>query len=63
MSKKKAIVCTMLFGIIIFVALAVLLIVQEETGRDVYQTATSCVTGWWLYNRMDDFYEWLLKTE
>ena len=62
MSKNKAIVCTILMIIVVFVVLTVShFISNEELGINLYGIITSCITYLWVYEFLKKFYEWLIK--
>ena len=64
MSKKKAVVCTILYVIVIIVvSTASLFIKSPVNGISLYQLIVSMIGSMWLGNSVVKFYEWLRKQE
>ena len=64
MSKKKAVVCTILYVIVITVVLtASFFIKNSATGTSLYQLIVSMIGNMWICNSVAKFYEWLRKQE
>lgn len=64
MSKKKAVVCTILYAIVIIVvSTASLFIKSPVNGISLYQLIVSMIGSMWLGNSVVKFYEWLRKQE
>lgn len=62
MSKKKAIVCTILFGIIIFaIAIVTCFIKSDEYGFTLFEILSPSICGLWCGERVGKFYDWLTK--
>lgn len=62
MSKKKAIICTVLYAIVLVVLLTVSFFIKNnEYGISLYQLITGMIANSWLGCSVGKFYEWLLK--
>ena len=62
MSKKKAIICTILYTIVLVVLLtASFFIKNNEYGISLYQIITGVIANAWLGCSVEKFYKWLLK--
>lgn len=62
MSKKKAILCTVLYIIVLVVSLtASFFIKNNEYGISLYQLITGVIANAWLGCSVEKFYKWLLK--
>ena len=60
MSKKKAIICTILFGIVILaIATATLFIKGNEFT--LFEIISPSICGVWCGERIGKFYDWLTK--
>ena len=61
MEKKKAIVCTALLVVVIVVALTASHFVKgEEIGISLYNIVMSAMGYWYIGERIDKFYKWLM---
>lgn len=62
MEKKKAIVCTILFAIVIVViAICSLFIRSADRSVSLFTVLSYIITGGWLSNCVDKFYKWLMN--
>jgi hypothetical protein len=62
MSKKKAIICTILFGIIVLtIATATLFIKNDEYGFTLFDIISPTICGLWCGECIIKFYDWLTK--
>lgn len=62
MSKKKAILCTALYTIVLVVALTAAFFIKSDiTGISLYQLIMSMIANAWLGCSVEKFYKWLLK--
>lgn len=62
MDKKKNIICTILFGIILFSLLIVtMLIKNEEYGFTLFEIISPTICGFWVIECIEKFYNWLKK--
>jgi zinc transporter ZupT len=62
MSKKKAILCTVLYAIVLVVALTVAFFIKSDvTGISLYQLVMNVIANAWIGCSVDKFYRWLLK--
>lgn len=64
MSKKKAVVCTILFSIIMFSIFIALILIKNEYGNDgywyiLYDFFSSFIVGMWIGGKINAFYNWL----
>lgn len=62
MDKKKAIVCTILLGVIMFAIFVASVLVNSEHGFTLYDVFSPCIVGAWMGGKMNQFYNWLTKT-
>ena len=61
MEKKKAIVCAVLYAIVIIGALTCSFFVKnDEFGLSLYQLITGCIANAWLGCSVKKFYDWLV---
>ena len=64
MSKKKAVVCTILYAIVITVVLTASFFIKSAVnGISLYQLIMSVIGNMWIGNSVVKFYEWLRKQE
>ena len=64
MRKKKAVVCTILYAIVITVVLTASFFIKSAVnGISLYQLIVSMIGSMWLGNSVVKFYEWLRKQE
>lgn len=62
MSKKKAVVCTILYVIVITVVLTVSWFVKSHVnGISLYQLIMCTIGSMWIGTSVMKFYEWLRK--
>ena len=58
MSRKKASICTVLLSLVI-IGIIITLIAIGEKGATLFHLITAFITGTWLVDRLEDFYNWL----
>lgn len=64
MRKKKAVVCTILYAIVITVVLTASFFIKSAVnGISLYQLIVSAIGNMWIGNSVAKFYEWLRKQE
>lgn len=62
MSKNKAIVCTVLYAIVLVVSLIASFFIKNNAyGISLYQIITGMIANAWLGCSVEKFYKWLLK--
>lgn len=62
MSKKKAILCTVLYAIVLVVSLTVAFFIKSDiTGISLYQLIMNVIANAWIGCSVGKFYKWLLK--
>jgi hypothetical protein len=62
MEKKKAMVCTALLVIVIVAVLTASHFVKgEETGISLYGIIMSAMGYWYIGERIEKFYKWLME--
>lgn len=62
MNKKKAIICTILFAIIIVGVTITLMLVKPNGGEiSLFHVFSPAIAGFWIVDRIDGFYKWLTK--
>lgn len=60
MEKKKVIVCTILFAIVIvFITICSLFIRSADGSCSLFTVSSYIITGGWLSNCVNKFYKWL----
>ena len=60
MSKKKAVMCTILFAIVIWTIWIVTHLIKNEYGS-LYDIIAPWVVGLWMCDKTSQFYNWLMK--
>lgn len=60
MNKKKNIICTILFAIVIFSAWVSTFFIENEYCA-LYEIIAPWICGVWIGERIGKFYEWLSK--
>ncbi len=61
MEKKKAVICTILFAIVIVViAICSLMIRSEDGSLSLFTLLSYTITGGWLSDCVHKFYKWLM---
>lgn len=58
MNKVKAIVCSILLMIAIFILLFATMFVRGE-NVSLYAIVVNCMSGMWIADKVEDFYNWL----
>lgn len=62
MNKKKAIICTILYAVVLVgVLTASLFIKNEEYGISLYQIVAYAIANAWFGCTIEKFYNWLTK--
>lgn len=62
MRKKKAILCTVLYAIVLVVVLTFAFFIKSDiTGISLYQLIMNIIANAWIGCSVDKFYKWLLK--
>ena len=61
MDKKKAVICTILFGIIITAIFVASLLINSEHGFTLYDVFSPIIVGAWMGGKTKKFYDWLTK--
>jgi hypothetical protein len=62
MNKQKAILCTVLYAIVLIAVFTFAIFVKnEEYGISLYQVFMYAIANAWLGNSIIKFYEWLKK--
>lgn len=60
MNKKKAIICTLLFAVVLIVGILGSYFVQKN-GISLGRHLSSCITGIWMAECIGKFYNWVRK--
>ena len=60
MTKIKAVICTVLFGIIVFGILIVSFSIKSYYGHSLYSLISSGICGYWICGKIKAFYKWLM---
>lgn len=64
MSKKKAVICTILYVIVITVVLTASFFIKSVVnGISLYQLIVGAIGNMWLGSSVAKFYDWLRKQE
>lgn len=63
MKKKKSIVCTILFAIIIVGSYVGTIFIKSHFGFSLYDIVAPIISGFWLSERIRKFYSWLMTEE
>lgn len=62
MEKKKAVICTILFAIIVITITIVLMIIKPYGGEiSLFHAFSPTIVGFWIVDRIEGFYKWLTK--
>lgn len=62
MSRKKAVICTILFAILIVgVATALIFVKPHNSEISFFHAFSPFIVGYWLSERIGKFYDWLTK--
>lgn len=61
MSKNKAIICTVLFGIIIIAIFITSMLIESKYGNTPYEIFSPFIVGAWMGGKIKAFYNWLIK--
>ena len=60
MNKNKAIICTILFTIVLITIVICSALIRTEDGAfSLFTALTYIITGLWLANCVEKFYKWL----
>lgn len=60
MEKKKAVMCTILFTIVIWAILIATYLIKNENIR-LYDVVEPWIVGFWMCDKTSQFYNWLMK--
>lgn len=60
MDKKKAVVCTVLFSIVVFGIFVATLLLKSEYGHTLFDVISPCICGAWTGGKIKTFYKWLI---
>ena len=63
MNKKKSIVCTILFAVIIVGAYVGTIFIKSHFGFSLYEIVAPVISSFWICERIEKFYSWLIKEE
>ena len=61
MDKKKAIVCTILFAIVIITIVIGSYFIKKDSGSCLGYHISACISGLWIADKIEKFYKWLIK--
>ena len=62
MNKKKAVICTILFAIIVISVTIALMLVKPYGGEiSLFHAFSPAIVGAWIADRIKKFYKWLTK--
>lgn len=63
MIKKKAIICTILFAIILIGSYIGTIFIKSNFGFSLYEIVTPSICSFWIAERIKKFYYWLIEKE
>ena len=64
MNKKKANICTLLLAIVWMAVLVGSWFIETADGTyRLYYTITAWMAGWFMFDRLDRFRNWLMKSD
>lgn len=63
MSKKKAIICTVLFAIVMFGIYTATFLIKSQYGFKLFDIVAPVICASWMADKMKKFYTWILKEE
>lgn len=61
MDKKKAIICTILFSVIVMAIFIASVLIENKYGDTPYDILSPCIVGVWMGGKITAFYNWLIK--
>lgn len=62
MSKKKAVICTILFAIVLISVMACSFSIKIYDGSiSLFSLISAFITGRWFADNIEEFYKWLTK--
>ena len=61
MNKKKAIVCTVLFTIIMFGVYTATFLIKSTFGFTLFDIVAPVICASWMVDKMKEFYAWIMK--
>ena len=63
MSKKKAIVCTTLFTIVMFGIYVSTFLIKSQHGFKLFDIVAPVICASWMADKMKKFYDWVIKED
>jgi len=64
MSKKKAVICTIIFAIMVVgIGIAFMFVKPYESEMSLFHAFCPFIVGQWLSERIGKFYDWLRKND
>lgn len=61
MDKKKAIICTILFSVIVMAIFIASVLIENKCGNTPYDIFSPFIVGAWMGGKIEAFYNWLIK--
>lgn len=62
MTKKKAVICTIMFAIMVVgIGIALMLVKPYESEISLFHAFCPLIVGQWFAERINKFYDWLRK--
>lgn len=61
MNKKKAVICTILFSVILFSVFIGAFLIESHYGFTLFDVIAPCIAGSWSGEQIKKFYNWLIK--
>ena len=62
MTKKKAVICTIMFAIMVVgTCIALMFVKPYESEISLFHFFCPCIVGNWIGERINKFYDWLMK--
>lgn len=61
MDKKKAVICTILFGVIMIAMFGATFYIENDNSLTLFEFLSPTICGLWVGERVGKFYKWLTK--
>lgn len=63
MEKKRAVICTSLFAVVMLGIYASTFFIKSNFGFKLYDIVAPTICASWMADKMRKFYDWLIKEE
>lgn len=61
MNKKKAVICSILLGVVLFAIFVATLLIEGRYGFTLFDVIAPWIAGVYMGEKIKKFYNWLLK--